>query len=330
MKSTNLKKIAGSIMLALGAWSVITAQALTISPARAELTGDPGETIQGVFTLTNPLDTDQTYYTSVERFEAQGETGTPNFVASKEGLPSWVKVTDKVVLKKGEKASISYSVVIPKDADSGGHFGAIFLSTVPPSANGGEVSVGAKMGMLVFLKVTGEIKEKGGLSDFMLKAKSNILTSLPVEFKYRFTNEGNDRVRPEGEITITNTLGLETGKVDVNKTEGSNVLPGSTRLFEAKYGGDLTAPEVSDSFFKHVKFQKDNFAFGMYKAELNLTFGNNNQNKATSSLRFFIIPWQLLSLIAVVLVGIILLFIVLVKHYNKWIIKQARAAAKKS
>ncbi len=327
MTSQNtFKKIVGSLSVAALALSVFTAQALTISPARAELTGDPGETISGTFTLTNPLDTDQTYYTSVENFEAQGETGTPNFTASKDGLPSWVKVVDKVVLKKGERATISYSVVIPTDADSGGHFGAIFLSTVPPSAGEGQVSVGAKMGMLLFLKVTGEIKENGGLSDFALKNGKNVLTSLPVDFIYKFKNEGNDRVKPEGELVIKNTFGMETSRMDINKTKGDNVLPASTRRFEVRYG-DTDAPAISAPFFDQVKFQKSNFALGMYKANLNLSFGNTG--KASSSLTFYIFPWQLLSVVFGALLVVILLLIALVKHYNRWIIKQARAAAKK-
>jgi hypothetical protein len=322
----SFKKIFGGLAVAGIAFSVITAQALTISPARAELTGDPGETIQGTFTLTNPLDTDQTYYTSVENFEAQGETGTPNFTASKDGLPSWVKVADKVTLKKGERVTISYNVVIPKDADSGGHFGAIFLSTVPPSAGEGQVSVGAKMGMLLFLKVTGTIKEQGGLSAFALKGDKKVMTSLPVDFIYKFKNEGNDRVKPEGELTIRNTLGMETSKIDVNKTKGDNVLPASTRRFEVRYG-DVDAPALSAPFFDHVKFQKNNFALGRYTANLALTFGD--KGKAESSLTFYIFPWQLLSVILGGLLAAILVLVALVKHYNRWIIKQARAAAKK-
>lgn len=320
------KKILSTLAVTSIALSVLSAQALTISPARAELTGDPGETIQGTFTLVNPLDTDQTYYTSVENFEAKGETGTPDFTASKDGLPSWVKIAEKVVLKKGERATIPYNIVIPKDADSGGHFGAIFLSTVPPSAGEGQVSVGAKMGMLLFLKVTGVVKEQGGLSAFSLKEGKKVLTSLPVDFIYKFKNEGNDRVAPQGVLVIKNTLGMESASIDVNKVKGDNVLPASTRRFEVRYGG-TDAPAVSAPFFDQVKFQKNNFALGMYSANLNLTFGD--KGSATSSLTFFIFPWQLLTVVLVVVLVAILLLLALVKHYNRWIIKQARAAAQK-
>jgi len=324
--SRTFKKILSTLALSMFAVSMLTVSALTISPARAELTGDPGETISGTVTLINELANDQTYYTSVENFEAQGETGTPNFTAAKEGLPTWIKIEEKVVLKKGEKVTLPFNVVIPQDAYSGGHFGAIFFSTVPPSAGEGQVSVGAKTGMLVFLKVTGSIKEQGGLSAFGLKSGKKMQTSIPVDFVYKFKNEGNDRVKPEGELIIKNMFGIESARIDVNKDKGDNVLPASTRRFDVRYG-TVDAPAVSAPFFDHVKFQMSNFAVGMYFADLTLSFGSSGV--AQSSITYYIIPWQLLSVIFVGLLLAILILVSLVKHYNKWIIKQARAASKK-
>lgn len=321
---TKLRKISTTFVLAAMLTSVISAQALTISPARAELTADPGETISDSFLLINEQNTDQTFYTSVENFESQGETGTPNFTASKEGLPTWIKVEEKVVLKKGERVKIPYTVTVPADADAGGHFAAIFLSTVPPALGEGEVSVGAKVGMLVLLKVTGSIKEQGGLKSFIIKEDKKVLTSLPVEFIYRFENAGNDRVKPEGNIIIKNMFGGETARLEANKAQG-NVLPGSTRRFDVTLG-DSKAPLISAPFFDHVKFQMSNFAFGMYFADLKLSFGNSSV--AESSLTYFIFPWQLMSIVGGALLVVILILLTLVKRYNRWIIKQARAAAK--
>ena len=304
--------------------SILSASALTVSPARAELTADPGQAISESFLVINEQDADQTYYTSVENFESQGETGTPNFTASKEGLPSWVQVQDKVTLKKGERAKIQYTISVPQNADAGGHFAAIFLSTVPPSTKEGEVSVGAKVGMLILLKVTGNVKEQGGLLTFVVKEGKKMLTSLPVNFAYRFKNDGNDRVKPEGSIVINNTFGMEVARIDANKAMG-NVLPASIRGFEARFG-DVDAPSVAAPFFEQVKFQKDNFALGMYTAHLSLSFGD--KGKAESALTFFILPWQLISVVAVIVLGAFLLLAIALKRYNKWIIKQARAAAK--
>lgn len=321
---TKLKKLLSMMTLSGLMVSVLTAQALTVSPARAELTGDKGETISDSFLLINEQDSDQTFYTSVENFDSQGESGTPNFTVSKEGLPTWIKVTEKVTLKKGERTKIPYSIVIPQDADAGGHFAAIFLSTVPPATEEGQVSVGAKVGMLVLLKVTGDVKEDGGLLSFTIKEGKKILTSIPVNFIYRFSNKGNDRVKPEGSVVITNTFGMEVASLDANKTLG-NVLPGSVRRFEMRLG-DKEAPTVAAPFFEQVKFQKDNFALGMYTAHLKLSFGN--AGTAESSLTYFVFPWQLMTVSLAVVLVIALVLVSLLKRYNRWIIKQARAAAK--
>lgn len=319
------KTIVGTLALTSIAFSILTAQALTISPARAELTGDPGETISGTITLVNPLDIDQTYYTSIENGEADGETGTPIFNSIKDGLPTWVKIAEKITLKKGERQTVVYTVVIPKEAESGGYFGAIFLSTVPPSAGEGQVSVGAKMGMLVFLKVTGTVKEQGGLSGFRTKNGKYVLTSLPVDFTFKFMNEGNDKVKPEGALTIKNMVGMKSAEIEINKEQGQNVLRGSSRRFNVRYG-DVDAPTVSAPFFEHVTFQKNHFALGMYSANLKLAFGD--KGIATSKLTFYIFPWQLLTVIGVILLIIIILLVAIIKHYNRWIIKQAKAASK--
>ncbi|MEN9551774.1 MAG: hypothetical protein RI935_151 [Candidatus Parcubacteria bacterium] len=299
--------------------------ALTISPAREELTADKGEAISKTFLIINDQDTEQTFYTSVEAFDSQGESGTPNFTKATEGLPTWVTVTDKVTIKPGERVSLPYTISVPADAQSGGHFAAIFLSTVPPSADSSQVSVGAKVGMLILLKVTGDVKEEGGVSSFTIKGDTKTLSSLPVDFEYRFTNSGNDRVKPLGDIVITNTLGFEVTKINANKTEG-NVLPGSTRKFEARLGS-YEAPAASAPFFEHVTYQMNNFALGMYTATLSLSFGN--EGKSESSITYFMFPWQLLVVVLVSLLVVILALTLALKKYNQWIIKQAQKASGK-
>ena len=301
--------------------SFATAFALTISPARLEIGGDPGKVVTSDFTITNEQDTEQTFFTSVENFAAQGETGTPSFSPSKEGLASWVQVIDKVTLKKGEKIKVPFTITIPKDADVGGHFAAIFLSTTPPTQKSGQVSVGAKMGMLILLRVTGDIKEGGGLLSFGLKNGGHFATALPIDFEYRFNNSGNDRVNPKGTITIHNTIGFKTQELNANPTDG-NILPASTRRFNAKWGDGELLPETA-SFFDNVSYQWHNFALGVYFANLDLTFGTSG---STSKLMvLFVFPWQLI-IVMFILLGILFLILRnLVKRYNRFIISQIRS-----
>jgi hypothetical protein len=321
MSSLTSPKNLLKFIVALSLFSGVSfASALTISPARIELSGDPGASVSNDLTLINEQENEQTFYTSVENFEAQGESGAPSFSASKEGLASWVTVTDKVTLKKGERIKIPFTVHVPKDADAGGHFAAIFFSTVPPTTSGATLAVGAKVGMLMLLRVSGDIKEGGGLLSFALKEGGHFSTTLPVNFVYRFNNSGNDRVNPTGTVTIRNTFGLEAASLNANPTVG-NILPASTRRFDLTWGDEAPLPD-SASFLNHVSYEARNFAFGFYFANLHLTF--NSSGTADSSLILFVFPWHLLSVIAIILLILFIILRSLVRRYNRYIIRQAR------
>lgn len=305
----------------------ITAQALTISPARMEIESvDPGATVEKDFLLVNEQATAETFYVSVQNFDAQGETGTPNFSDSKEGLASWVKVVDKVTIKPGERMKVPFSIAIPGNADAGGHFAAIFLTTTPPSASeGGQVAIGAKIGMLILLTVSGDIKEEGGVRNFSIDGGSRFVSSLPVTFTYRFSNGGNDRIKPQGNIVIRNSLYFKTEEIDANPQAG-NVLPKSTRKFSVTWGNEK-ALDPAAPFFDHVKYQWRNFALGAYFANMDLAYGTKGA-VSSSSIIFFVLPWQLMLVLLIILALVVIVLRFGIKRYNKWIIKQARAHAK--
>jgi hypothetical protein len=297
---------------------VSSAQALTIAPARIEITGDPGRTSTGEIVVTNEEDTGRTFYTSVQNFEARGETGTPNFTDGSVGLASWVTVTDQVVLAPGEKVTVPFSVTIPEGAEPGGHFAAIFLSTVPPS-DGAQVAIGAKIGVLILLRVSGEVTEEGGISDF--GPLKRFVFSLPVQFSYRFTNTGGDRVNPRGEVTIRNMIGLKTDTFAANPTEG-NVLPGSTRKYETSWGDPNEAH--GEGFFGALAYEWKHFALGPYFAKLDLAYGVNGEAK--ESTWFIVLPWHLLTVLLLILVVAFPVFRILVRRYNRWVISKAQQA----
>lgn len=302
-------------------------QAITLSPPRLELAGDPGSTVSGEIKVTNDSNGVITYYTQVENFEAGDETGNPAFVVAKEGLATWVNVSDSVFAKAGEQVAIPFSIKIPRSTEPGGYFASIFVRTTPPPRNGGEVSIGARLGSLILLRVNGDIQEGVNILEFSSKNKQRFYTSLPVELYYRFQNTGADRVKPEGNIIIKNLIGMTAKTLSANRSEGS-VLPRSIRRFESSWitsGGnkeDVNLPTpspISGGFFTQAKHQLTNFAFGYYKADLDIRFGENN-NSATDSFRFFVFPWQLLITALVVFVVGFLLLRFLLRRYNRRII----------
>jgi hypothetical protein len=60
-----------------------TAHALTITPIRYEISGDPGQTLNEKMTIVNETQKSQVYYASFANFEAQGDTGSPTFIDPK-------------------------------------------------------------------------------------------------------------------------------------------------------------------------------------------------------------------------------------------------------
>lgn len=50
---------------------------------------------------------------------------------------------------------------MPENADPGGHYAAIFLSSLPPTKEGEKtIGVASKIGALVLLRVEGDIREE--------------------------------------------------------------------------------------------------------------------------------------------------------------------------
>lgn len=328
------------LILAFGLIFVQPVLALTISPVRMEIAGDPGQTLRGEIELFNEQGETKTFYSSSQNFEARGESSAPYFLPDiNTGLASWINVQDSVVLKADERKTISYTIQIPQGTEAGGYFAAIFWGTSPPGQQGGEqVSVSGKLGMLILLSVTGELKEGGGLLDLKIDEGSRVVSLFPITFAYRFSNDGSGRVQPTGELKVKNLFGLTTATLNANSGNG-NVLPGSIRKFKvvwfekgqdklAVYSPPAEEANAKQGFFASAGDQWRNFALGPYKAEVSLSYGKDNKT-ADASFWFFVIPWQLLSIILIILAILGFGATIGLKKYNKWIIAKASQIQKK-
>jgi hypothetical protein len=319
---------AGGVFLFFGLFAA-PAQAITLSPPRLELDGDPGVSVNSEFKVKNESAVAQTYYTQIENFEAKDESGNPQFVQTREGLATWVNVIPSLRIEPNEEKTIPFSIRIPRNTEPGGYFASIFIRTTPPPAQGGEVSIGARLGTLVLLRVNGDIQEGVDILEFSTKENVRVYNSLPIEFYYRFQNIGADRVKPVGNVVIKNVLGLKAKVLNANRTDGS-VLPRSIRRFEMAWinggGGEenpesIPQPHTPGSFFDEAKYQWKHFAVGMYTANLDITFGQNN-NTAEGTFRFFVFPWQVLTLIGATLLILIVVIRFALKRYNRYIINK--------
>lgn len=303
--------------------SVDTVDALTVSPAKIDITGDPGTTISSEIVLFNEQSETKTLYTSYENFEPSGDTGAPKFVGAEQGLATWFNSATSVSIEAGQKKTIPFTITIPKDALPGGYFAAVFFGNQAPKADDNtQVVVGGKIGVLVLLRVSGPVLESAGFSEFKTTDNKRFYTGTPIEFMYKVNNEGGDRIVPLGDIKITNTFGLKTQIINANPSEGS-VLPKSVRKFTASFADTDTENSSSTSFLGEVKKQWSNMHMGWYTAKAEIAWGAQDAQKVKDSYHFFIIPWQLLTILIPVLIILIAIIYMIIRKYNSWIIKQA-------
>jgi len=310
-----------------------TVSAVTLSPTRFELQGNPGDVLEYEISIINESQKTEIYYVSYSNFEAQGESGDPAFTPGTDGLSTWIKMNDTTVgVGPQEEKKVPFKINIPKDATPGGHFAVVFFGNQPPSLDGRAVGVGSQAGVLMLLSVGGDVKQEAGVYDFNTFKKQFFFKTLPVNFEYRLKNDGGDRVKPDGKIRIHNTLFIPTKSIDANTTSG-NVLPNSTRKYNSTWVEyerlpDYLAPNgFLARFWDNVVYEWKNFALGFYTANLRVEYGIAKTSDWTF---FFVFPWELTIVLIIVLSQVYFVGKKLIKKYNRYIIAKARETINQS
>lgn len=286
----------GAVMGAL--LSAPITHAVTVGPVRLEYSLNPGDTVSGTIMLMNEEKDPHTFYPSFERFTENN--GAKVFIKETSDLSTWFHTASSVALRPGEQKNIPFTIDVPKDAQPGGHFAVMWWSTSPPDAKTGEqVSIVTRAGILVYMTVSGDIREGGSLTSLTANGGGSFFFGFPITFSAAFHNDGNVYAKPQGTVDVYNTFGFRSASFSVNEF-GSNVLPQSDKSFD-------------------VVWQSNPWAFGVYHAVATLRFGSNSQT-VTASKWFILLPLWNTIILVIVLVLIIWVLPWGIKRYNRWII----------
>jgi hypothetical protein len=301
------------------------AGAVTVSPVLFDMDIAPGATAQDKIVLTNDTDERQTFAFLAENFTARGEEGGQEYIHEDEptGLASWVYPDrPSVTLDPGQSAEFPFLISVPEDAEPGGHYATIFFSRGAgdgaSSAKGG-VGITEQIGVLLLVRVPGDIMEKANVESFRM-AKGTVLHRLPAEFELRVRNTGSVHVRPTGTLVIRNLIGITAARLPANPKQ-SAVLPGSVRKIENAWL--KTAAPEDGGFWAEAANEWRNFALGRYAASVELAYGSRQELIRSQTVHFWVIPWRVLLLA----LGAFIALIILVKVYNAIVV---RAALRKS
>ena len=311
--------IAGSVFAVTSGTSTDgSGQALEISPPVITLTADPGQTLTTQISIRDISSQKLVVKGQVDDFVAAGEDGTPKLLIDDTdatdnpySMKSWVAPLNSITLNPKEIKKLSVTINVPSDAAPGGYYADVRFTASAPELNNSGVSLSASLGSLLLIKVNGEVKENMSVTEvgasFEAGGKNNILfESSPIYLFERIKNNGNIHEQPTGQMTITDMFGKKIAVANVN-LQLKNVLPNSVRRFEQTIDKSLIG---------------DKFLFGKYSVKMKLTYGATGQI-LTSEFNFWVIPYRLIGLGIIVLVGGFFILRFALGRYKARILKQA-------
>lgn len=283
---------------------------IQMRPAIIEERVDPGETRTFSITATNIADEERTFYLSAYDITGIDVGGVPQFANEGEKTPyelsSWITLpANLIVLQPNESRSISFSVRVPTDASPGSHFGGVFFEAKPEQSLETGAAVGARVGTVVSLRISGDIIEEVLLREF--STEQFIYNSPPVDFTMRIENRGNVIARPHGGIEVTDMFGKKVATVEVNSS-GAAVFPGGERDFTASW-------------------QQDGFVFGRYSAMLSIVSGEEGRKTVVRSTSFWILPLKPTLITLGILLGIIVFVYAFMRVYIRRTLRQMGVTA---
>ncbi len=279
---------------------------LSVSPTLFEMSASPGQEWKSNVRVINVNDFDLTVYPDVVNFAPKGEAGDglflPIFESETQGktLAEWVDISrNPIVIPRQQSVDIPFTVLVPADANPGGHFAAILVSTKPPTIDPGvpRVQTSQMVTSLFFVRIAGEVNESGSIREFI--TTKSFLTKPEATFELRFENNGNVHLQPQGDIRIYNMWGQDRGVIPINRqSHFGNVLPNSIRKFNFVWTGEWALADI-----------------GRYSAVATLGYGTDVRKFVSSKTYFWVIPLKEFSLILLGLGVTVSIIVWLVRLY---------------
>jgi hypothetical protein len=218
-----------------------------VGPGRAEIEVKPGQTIVYEISVANRIDDNRVFNLEVEDVAGSADGSRSVQLLGEERGPYTVKdyITfpeKSFTLDLGDRARIPVTISLPPDAEPGGYYGSVLVSTVK-GAERSEVGesttespIVARISTLFFITVPGDIKKSGEMKELSLINKPWWYEKGPIDFNILYENTGSIHLNPYGEIRIKNIFDEEVGFMEL---EPWFVLPKSLRSKEVKWDREM-------------------------------------------------------------------------------------------
>lgn len=251
---------------------------ITLSPAVNRPTLDAGQRLSDKITVINNGTSDYTFLVYARPFSVAGEQYDPNYTEINEKTQAyqWVEFSQaEYHLAAGQRVDVPYTVSVPQNAASGGHYAVLFAETQPPEgASGSSVMRKKRVGSLLYMTVNGEITMKGSLESWDVKTWQ---TSRPITSTVRIKNSGNTHFQTDMKVHYSSLLGKKRYELNQQLL----ILPGTTRRVPVEWAN---APN-----------------FGVFKASGTVSYLDKNESLPVRYIILLPIPLLLGALVAILL-----------------------------
>ena len=294
--------------------------AFSITPPLIKNSMAPGEIWKSSIKIINNNSKEIRIYAQALDFKSDKESGGVEFLQAKEknadgSLPffsQWIVLdSEEIKIAPFGSHEISFIIDVPEDASPGGHYAAILAGTAPPSEeiSGSSIKISSLLSSLILLNVKGNIEERGIIREF--SSDKSFYQDEKINFIVRFENLGNVHLQPRGDIKIYNQFDEFQDKILINhNTDFGNVLPKSIRKWNFEWNSGKSLLDM-----------------GRYRAELILTYGQNEKQTIDQTIYFWVIFIKpLVIFLSAILFGIFLIAIA-IRFYIRRAIKSTQQQA---
>ena len=262
-----------------------------VGPGKFEIEGKPGDVIVREISVTNRVSDNRVFELSVEDISGSSDPNSSVVLLGQEKGPytikDYISFPNKTFkLNLGERAWIPVTITIPPDAEPGGFYGSVLISTISSEEEqkeqGVRAPVIARVGTLFFVTVPGEVKKEGYTKELSLANNKWWYENGPIKFHILYENTGSIHLNPYGEVRIKNILGEEVGFLEI---EPWFALPNSLRTRDIVWDRELL--------------------LGRYTATAYINRGYDDVVDEVST-TFWVLPWKAVGVIFLVVFIILL------------------------
>jgi len=234
MKKFKLLVLSSLFTLFLFVPALVSAQqsGLQISPIDFNFEIDKGGQESGKVVVTNINDQTTNYQLEAEDFINVSDDGAPSFAGIVDNedistLSTWITFAGDISGELAAKESIDvyFTIDVPKDAEPGGHYAAVFAKQNSGVEDGStEIGVSSRVGALILVSVPGVVSKDAEITEF---SPPSFIWRGPLDFTMKVENTGSVHYDSEGNVVIEPTFGT-TAEIEMGT---HTIIPNNTRNF---------------------------------------------------------------------------------------------------